>query len=76
MRHSNFITALTILSNYHTNEIIINKPPANGSVGKITSGEPTIHITSCCGGAITELTNAKFSLSMSKGLLLVEDYSI
>lgn len=74
MKLVNFIEAVTIMTQNHSNEIIINKSFGNGS-NTGDSNKPTIHITNCTAATINKLKEAGFSLSMDKGFLTVADYS-
>lgn len=75
MKPSNLITAIGILTENHSNEIIINKSFGSGS-NTGTKESPTLHITNCTASAINKLKNSGFALSMNKGFLKVEDYSL
>jgi len=68
MKPTNFETAMGIISNFHSNTVIINKV-INNQVPK----EPTIHITDCVPACINALKDNNFSLSMRDGFLEVDD---
>jgi hypothetical protein len=75
MKPKNFLKAIEIMTENHTNEIIINKSTGHGS----TTGDeknPTLHIVHCTASTINKLMGAGFSLSMNKGFLSVADYSV
>ena len=75
MKATNFIKAVTILTENHSNEIIVNI--AKGHMTKTGNAEnPTLHIKNCTASAINKLKEAGFSLSMDNGLLSVDDYAI
>ena len=68
MKPTNFETAMGIISNFHSNTVIINKV-TNGKVPK----DPTIHITSCVPACINALKDNNFNLAMKDGFLEVDD---
>lgn len=69
MKKVNFMAAIDIIGNSHSNNIIINKVLANQQVPK----NLTIHIVDCVPAVINKLIEAKFSLSMDNGFLSVTD---
>ena len=73
MKVVNFLEAVQILTKNHSNEIIVNKSQGNMTkTGNET--KPTLHIKNCTAAAVNNLKDAGFTLSMSDGLMLVEDY--
>lgn len=74
MKPKHFIEALVIMTENHSNDIIINKSFGHGS-NTGTKESPTIHITNCTASTVNKLKEAGFSLSMEKGFLSVNDYS-
>ena len=68
MKPTNFETAMGIISNFHSNTVIINKV-TNGQVPK----DPTIHITNCVPACINALKDNNFNLAMKDGFLEVDD---
>lgn len=66
MKKNDFITALELLSENHSTELIINQP-INNFVGELGSKEWTIHITNCVPAVINKLIDAGYSLRMEKG---------
>lgn len=65
MKQADFINAVTIISQHHTTQMLINKP-LNGHVGKLGESEYTIHINDCCASVINKLKDGGFTLSMDK----------
>jgi hypothetical protein len=75
MKATNFIKAVTILTENHSNEIIVNI--SRGHISNTGNAEnPTLHIKNCTASSINKLKEAGFSLSMDNGLLSVDDYAI
>jgi hypothetical protein len=74
MKPKNFNLALEIISDSHSVELIINQPINTAIIH--TGNNPSIHIRNCPASVINNLRQRNFSLSMSDGLLSVEDYSI
>lgn len=71
MKKINFTQAVTILSDFHTTELVINKVEKNGQVD---TENKRINIKTCCAGAINALLAAGFTVSMDNGYLSVQDY--
>lgn len=73
MKTTDFNRAIEILTNYHSNTIIINYVKPSGFVSA-NAVNPTIHITNACAGATKELHNNGYSLFMVDGKLSIEKF--
>ena len=74
MKITDFNKAIEILTNYHSNTIIINYVKPNGFVSA-NAVNPTIHIINApCAGAAKELHNNGYSLFMVDGKLSIEKF--
>ena len=76
MKLENFTKAMSIIAQNHSAEIKINHVEPNGQVPKDMATNPTLAITDCCGATVNKLKEAGFSLSMHKGMMSVDDYSL
>ncbi len=73
MKPNDFIQAVQICTQHHTNEVIINK--SNGHASNTgTETNPTLHIKNCCATVTKKLQDAGFSLFMKDGLLSIEKF--
>lgn len=70
MKKTDFITALEIISENHSNEVIINKVREDLSCPD--ASKPTLHIKNCVPAVINKLIKASYMLSMQDGLLSVD----
>lgn len=73
MKAQDFIKAIEILTDHHSNEVIINKSTGHGSTTG-NSSEPTLHIKNCVGSVVNKLISNGFSLSMHDGLMTIDKY--
>lgn len=68
-----FLTAMTIISAYHSTKIVINRPKADGFVDG-NSINVKLEITNCVAGLINKLKENGYSLSLNNGYLSVLKY--
>lgn len=73
MKKQDFIKAVEILTEHHSNEVIINKVEPNGQVSPVLES-PTIHIKKCVPSVVNSLIAAGYSLGMHDGLMTVDKY--
>jgi len=70
MKTSDFIKAIEIICQHHSNEIVINKCKEGGQVPDPFT--PTLHIKNCVPSVVHKLVEAGFMVSMTNGLLSVD----
>lgn len=76
MRLENFVKAMSIIAENHSAEIVVNRVPSNGQVPQDMATNPSLHIVNCTASTVNKLKEAGFTLSMHKGMMSVEDYSL
>jgi len=72
LTQKDFIQALSIISDYHTTQILINKP--KDSFVDTSSEKVRLEIIDCVPAVINQLKRAGYSLSMNSGKLLVDKW--
>lgn len=73
MTQKDFLLAVQILTDHHSNEVIINKSTGHGSTTG-NSEKPTLHVKNCVASVVNKLIAHGFSLSMNEGLMSVDKY--
>lgn len=71
MKLENLLKAIEIISEHHSTEIIINRVGEDNM-----ANAKNLYITNCVPAVVNKLKDAGFSLSMHRGMLLVDDVFI